>query len=120
MPQQSTTRTVTTIIAVLLAALLTASCSTGAASATTDIAESWLAEYELNGLDGREITEHLDAIRLEGLIASVEPDSLVPFDGEGNESSIPLPEDEFYLSLAPYLQQAHDCHFHSLTTLQLT
>ncbi|HLR96587.1 MAG TPA: CueP family metal-binding protein [Jiangellaceae bacterium] len=124
MPQRFTTRTATTIIAALLAALFTASCSTGATSATTDSAESWLAEYELDGLEGREIIEHLDATpvadRPEDLIASVEPDSLVLFDGERKVSSIPLPEDEFYLSLAPYLQQAHDCHFHSLTTCLTT
>ncbi|MVT27056.1 hypothetical protein GNZ21_11940 [Nesterenkonia alkaliphila] len=50
------------------------------------------------------------------LIASVEPKELVLFDDQENEASIPLPAEEFYLSFAPYLEQTHDCHFHSLTT----
>lgn len=27
-----------------------------------------------------------------------------------------MPEDEFYVSIAPYRSQTHECYFHSLTT----
>lgn len=27
-----------------------------------------------------------------------------------------MPEDRFYLSVAPYIEQTHECYFHSLTT----
>lgn len=120
MYQRTTVRTATAIIAVLLIALFTASCSTGENPATTDTTENWLADYDLDGLDGREITERLDAMpvtdRPEDLIASVEPHTLVLYDNSGSETSISLPEDEFYLSIAPFIEQTHDCHFHSLTT----
>lgn len=51
-----------------------------------------------------------------GLIASVQPEAVLLSDAEGNEERLPLPEDAFYLSVAPYLEQTHECHFHSLTT----
>ena len=50
------------------------------------------------------------------LIASVEPDAVVVTDEQGQEESVPLPEDEFYVSVAPYIDQTHDCFYHSLTT----
>ena len=100
MYQRTTARTATAIIAALLIALFTASCSTGENTATADASENWLADYDLDGLEGREITEYLDAMpvaeRPEDLIASVEPERLVLYDTSGNETTVPLPEDEFY------------------------
>lgn len=107
------------VLALATAGLFTAACTT-TAPATEDAAAQWLAEYDLGGSDARTIIEHLDALpvaeRPEGLIASVEPETLVLFDDQENESSMPLPDDEFYLSFAPYVEQTHDCYFHSLTT----
>ncbi|GFZ93840.1 CueP family metal-binding protein [Nesterenkonia alkaliphila] len=107
-------------IVLLLVGLFIASCSTSSGPSATAKEDSWLAEYNLDGLDGREITEQLDTMPVEDrpgdLIASVEPKELVLFDDQENEASIPLPAEEFYLSFAPYLEQTHDCHFHSLTT----
>lgn len=83
-------------------------------------ADDWLADYGLDGMDAREIVEHLDTMevadRPETLIASVEPETLELFDDRQNETSLPLPDDEFYVSFAPYREQTHDCYFHSLTT----
>ena len=49
------------------------------------------------------------------LIASVRPNELILATEQG-EASLPLPEDKFYLSVAPYLTNTHDCFNHSLTT----
>lgn len=119
--------TTTAITLALTLTLFASGCSTASEASDTetspsitDASENWLADYDLDGLDGREITEHLDSMpvadRPEDLIASVEPETLVLYDNSGNETTVPLPEDEFYLSFAPFIEQTHDCHFHSLTT----
>lgn len=67
----------------------------------------------------RELIDRLESTALderpEGVIASVRPDALVFDDGSG-ERSLPMPDGEFYLSVAPYVGQTHECFFHSLTT----
>lgn len=74
----------------------------------------------LTGADARAAIDTLDAQpmteRPEGIIASVRADHLVVGTAGGEESTLPLPDDEFYLSVAPYREQTHDCFFHSLTT----
>lgn len=78
-----------------------------------------LDAYGLDGLDAVEVVERLDRLavseRPADLMASVTPDHLVLTSPE-TELAMPLPEDSFYLSIAPYVEQTHECHFHSLTT----
>ena len=50
-------------------------------------------------------------------MASVRPDELQLVSGR-QDASLPIPEDRFYLSVAPYVDQTHDCFYHSLTTCQ--
>ena len=80
-----------------------------------------LAEYSLAGLDGKEIVDRLERtpvdLRRPDLVASVRPGHLLLSQaGSDEQVVIDLPDDEFYLSLAPYRHRTHDCHFHSLTT----
>ncbi|WP_436701328.1 CueP family metal-binding protein [Nocardioides sp. BYT-33-1] len=79
-----------------------------------------LAEHGLSGLDTMQVVDRLDAMpvaeRPGDLIASVRPDSLVLTDGAGREARMPMPEDRVYVSVAPYRERTHECHFHSLTT----
>ncbi|MEO6867597.1 MAG: CueP family metal-binding protein [Gaiellales bacterium] len=109
------------IIALLAAALFSAGCSS---SQPTTIekgaADSWLASHKLEGLDGREVVTRLDKTavkdRPDGLMASVQADAVLLSDADGNKTAVDLPEEEFYVSIAPYVDQTHDCMFHSLTT----
>ena len=75
----------------------------------------------VDGLSGREIVDQLDRVpgpeRRSDVMASVRPAELVVTDG-ARELSVPLPADEFYISLAPYVEGTHDCFYHSLTTCQ--
>ena len=41
---------------------------------------------------------------------------LVLADDQQREVTVPMPEDQLYVSFAPYVSQTHDCWFHSLTT----
>ncbi len=120
------------LAAVCAAAIALSACSTESpvpteasksAASSTDIqqvpAEEILAEFDLEGLDGPEVIDKLDHMpkeeRNSNLHASVLPNELV-LTAEQGQASLPLPEDKFYVSIAPYMTQTHDCFNHSLTT----
>lgn len=98
--------------------LVLSGCST--ATPTADGRQDLVTAHGLQGRDAREVIDRLEATpvsqRPAGLIASVQPAAVLLSDAEGREARLPLPEDTFYLSVAPYLDQTHECHFHSLTT----
>jgi hypothetical protein len=79
-----------------------------------------LESYGLAGLDATQIIEKLDAMpvadRPDDLIASVQPNELVLTSGDESLATIPMPDDQFYLAVAPYDTSTHPCQFHSLTT----
>ncbi|WP_337005143.1 MULTISPECIES: CueP family metal-binding protein [unclassified Microbacterium] len=82
--------------------------------------EEALAAHDLAGLDVREVIERLDAMpvadRPTDLVASVQPEALVLRAADDREVRLPMPDDEVYVSVAPFREQTHECHFHSLTT----
>lgn len=92
-------------------------------AATTEVqqvpVEDILAEFDLEGLDGPEIVDKLDHMskdeRNSDLHASVRPNELI-LTAEQGQASLPLPEDKFYVSIAPYVSATHDCFNHSLST----
>lgn len=64
--------------------------------------------------------ETLDQVtgeRQSDVLASVRYDTLV-LEDEDSETSVPIPGDRFYLSVAPYVDETHECFYHSLTTCQ--
>ena len=56
------------------------------------------------------------ADRPDDLIASVQPTELVLTSSDEGLATMPMPDDQFYLSVAPYNTSTHPCQFHSLTT----
>lgn len=80
-----------------------------------------LAPYGLDGLNGREIVDQLETLggddRPSTLMASVRTDHLL-LRTDAGEATVPLPDDLFYVSVAPFAEQTHDCFYHSLTTCQ--
>jgi len=92
-----------------------ASDATPSTSAAADI----LAPYDLDGLSVQEVVDTLDRTPVEDragqLLASVRPGELLLGEGD-EETSLEIPDDVFYLSVAPYVDSTHDCYFHSLTT----
>lgn len=108
------------LAAVAALVLAVSGCSTGPTPSSAETSQAaTLDQYGLSGLDARDMIERLDTMavsdRPADLIGSVEPDSLV-LTSDGQTTSVPMPADEFYLSLAPYESQTHECYFHSLTT----
>lgn len=111
----------TAFAAALGLALVLAGCSTPSTEAPpTGSSSTILSEHGLEGMDAAQIVNRLDALpiaeRPAGLMASIRPDELLLSDGENPDLSMPMPEDKFYVSLAPFVDQTHDCYFHSLTT----
>jgi hypothetical protein len=118
-------------IAAAGAALVLAGCSagtepeagettaSGATAAATSGVEGRLATYDLDGLAADEIVDELDRVSLaerpDDLMASVRVDELVLSDGQ-EELAMELPDDRFYVSVAPFVEQTHECFYHSLTT----
>lgn len=112
----------------LVSGLVLTACSTTTSSPESDspsagtqsVDNDFLAAHDLDGLDAAQVIERLDTMpvadRPTDLIASVQPDALVLTDDQKRETRLPMPEDEVYISVAPYREQTHDCYFHSLTT----
>lgn len=79
----------------------------------------FLKSHGLEGMDGEEIINYLDRLPIAeqptDLMAAVHPKELVLSDAD-QEVSIGLEGDEFYVSIAPYFEQTHECFYHSLTT----
>ena len=104
-----------------LPALALAGCSRDAGTeAPADPAQELLSAHDLDGLGAREIIDRLEALPLperpQDLLASVLPESLSLSDAAGTEISLPLPDGEFYVSIAPFVEATHECVMHSLTT----
>lgn len=108
------------LVPVALSVLLLAGCAGGSEETAASDADTLLAPYGLDGLDGIELVDAMDRIALDerpaDLIASVRYDEVL-VSGVDSEEPIPVEiADEFYLSVAPFVDGTHDCHFHSLTT----
>ncbi|QRO87045.1 CueP family metal-binding protein [Kytococcus sedentarius] len=109
------------ILALVLAGCAITPSGPESSSVSSQTSErKFLADHGLSGLDARQVIERLDTMpvadRPTDLLASVQPGALVLTDDQERETRLPLPEDEVYISIAPYRDQTHDCYFHSLTT----
>ncbi|WP_068398813.1 CueP family metal-binding protein [Kribbia dieselivorans] len=107
------------LAATLLALALTA-CGAGSTESPSPSAstEKLLAENGVAGLSGKQVVEKLDATnddRGGALMGSVTPAQVTLAVG-GDEVALPL--EEFYLAVAPYETQTHDCFNHNVTTCQ--
>jgi hypothetical protein len=108
--------------------LLLVGCSSGVSSTratapsqpqASSADQTFLSHYDLAGKTAEQIIDHLDRLggeaRPAALTASVHPDRLLLSDAR-DEVALDLPKDRFYVSVAPYVNDTHDCFFHSLTT----
>ncbi|MBU5595495.1 CueP family metal-binding protein [Amphibacillus sp. MSJ-3] len=50
--------------------------------------------------------------------ASITGTELIVTKDNGEENVYPLPEDDFFVSIAPFINQTHPCTFHNLTGCQ--
>lgn len=89
---------------------------TGASTSSDDL----LRRHGLDGLDTPAIIARLEGSqedRVNGPVGSVTATELQLRDDQG-ETTLPVPDGRFYLSIAPYLTRTHDCFNHNLATCQ--
>jgi hypothetical protein len=116
------------LAAVAMSVLLLSGCTSGgddtSAGATpvasgSGAAEPLLARFGLAGKSVVDVIGQLDQLDLPkrpaDLKASVRPNELIVSSGD-QKYSLTVPADQFYLSVAPYVDHTHDCFYHSLTT----
>src|SRR5690606_37866330 len=111
---------VATILAAAAIGSLVLSGCAGEPESAAPASDAVLASHDLDGLSAQQVIQQLDATplaeRSADLMASIRPDQLLLTGASGEETSIEMPADEFYVSIAPYVDQTHECFFHSLTT----
>lgn len=80
---------------------------------------AFLDKYGLSGLTVEEMVQKLDSTTADpaGLSASITGEYLILKDS-ANEVKLALPQDKFYLSFAPYVNESHPCGTHSLASCQ--
>lgn len=104
-----------TLIASTAMLALLAGCSSTGTSAEDGV----LVDHGLEGKSAVQVIDELDRLpvaeRPEDLMASVQADELV-LTAEKEEVALDIPDDRFYVSVAPYASETHDCYYHSLTT----
>lgn len=105
----------------VLATVLGLTLLAGCAGDEQPQASGVLEKFALVDVDGKSFVDELEATNVEDrttdYIASVRADHVLIIDMETEEEAqVDLPEDLFYLSVAPYKNQTHPCGFHSLTT----
>lgn len=102
----------------VLTSLAVAGCSTD--SAPGESGEDLLDAHGLQKRGARTLIEELEALPLadrpSDLLAAVLPDRLDLSDASGRQTSLSLSDEDFYVSVAPFVDTTHDCFHHSLTT----
>ena len=111
-------------IAAATLALALTGCSAADPEPTADgtaSQDTFLTTHGLADMDAVAIIDHLDRQKVTerptDLIASVRADELLLSSGD-QEVVVDLPDNQTYVSIAPYLTSTHDCFYHSLTTCQ--
>lgn len=78
--------------------------------------ERFYEKYDLEGLTVEEIVGKLDSsIEDSGFKASIKAQELIIEDGN-TKIRLEVPENLFYISMAPYIESIHPCGNHSLVT----
>lgn len=68
--------------------------------------------------DIKEIVNDYSVGTFENETASITSTELIVTDENDEEKVYPLPEDEFFVSIAPFVDETHPCEIHSLTGCQ--
>ncbi|GAA0497706.1 CueP family metal-binding protein [Salinibacillus aidingensis] len=97
-----------TIIVTLLVAIVLAACSSNSNEETKNNQE----------VDIKKIVQDYSTDEITAQSASITSEQLIVTDNNGDESTYSLPEDEFFVSIAPFINETHPCTNHSLTGCQ--
>lgn len=99
------------IFLMIVSVLLLAACS----NANDETAES---SKEDTSADIEQLVHEYSVGSFENVSASITSSELIVTESNDEETTYALPEDTFFLSIAPYVEQTHPCEIHSLTGCQ--
>ncbi|MBC5638089.1 CueP family metal-binding protein [Ornithinibacillus sp. BX22] len=68
--------------------------------------------------DIKELVHEYSVGSHEDVSASINSQELIVTDHNQKKETYPLPEDEFFVSIAPFEESTHECAIHSLTSCQ--
>lgn len=114
-----------TILAAGLAALVLAGCADkqgeptahAGHSASPGAAVQTTASANYKDTDVKKLMEEFSSRKRTAYSVSAKANEVLIAEKEGDESvAVPLPKDEFYLSIAPYVNTTHPCSNHNLIT----
>ncbi|MDR6723330.1 hypothetical protein J2W91_001782 [Paenibacillus amylolyticus] len=71
-----------------------------------------------NATNVRTLVEDISTGKESPVSASIDAKQLIVTDQDKHTTTYDLPQDEFFLSIAPYVTQTHPCAIHSLTGCQ--
>ncbi|MBP2079112.1 CueP family metal-binding protein [Oceanobacillus polygoni] len=77
-----------------------------------------VAQKENGSKDIKELVHDYSNGNIENQSASITSHELIVTDQDGSQQTYDLPEDEFFVSIAPYMKETHPCAIHSLTGCQ--
>ncbi|KPH73482.1 MULTISPECIES: CueP family metal-binding protein [Bacillaceae] len=75
-------------------------------------------EEEMDSQETKELVHEYSTGDFEDVSASITSHELIVTDNQEKETSYPLPKDEFFVSIAPFVETTHPCEIHSLTGCQ--
>lgn len=84
----------------------------GACSDTNDVTK------EFNETDIKTLVHDYSIGNITDQTASITSTQLIVTENNDNELTYDLPEDEFFVSIAPFISETHPCTIHSLTGCQ--
>lgn len=99
------------LLVVMLLLMMVAACN----DSTSD--ESAPSNEE-EAVDIKEMVNEYSVGEFEDVTASITSDELIVTDANQEETTYELPEEEFFVSIAPFVQETHECAIHSLTGCQ--
>ncbi|WP_223066137.1 CueP family metal-binding protein [Paenibacillus caui] len=70
---------------------------------------------EKGAQDIKQLVEDYSAGSIKTQSASITSHELIVTDGDSNSQTYDLPQNEFFVSIAPYVEKSHPCATHSLT-----
>ena len=100
----------------MFAATLFATVVLGACNGESSDVDNSIKEMETQ--DIKELVAEYSGNKAKDESASITSKKLIVIDEEGKELAYELPKDEFFVSIAPYVNQTHPCTNHSLTGCQ--
>lgn len=94
---------------IVLVLIFAAACSSGKGAPEA-------ASASPSGEKTKQMVEEFSSAKRTAKSVSAKTNELVVVENDGSQTAYPMPKDEFYLSIAPFVEHTHNCYNHNLAT----